>query len=189
MGITAIVAAVGAVASGVGAVTQMSAAKDSAEANKRIAADQQRQEALRMQAMELDAKRKQTEMLRQQQRSRAMALASTTSGNSQEGSGLQGAYGQFSGATNENLLGLNQSLQLGQQNFGISQDITQARYNLADASAMSAYGAGISSLGGALVTNAATIGKIGQGINWNTGATSYDSYGTPRMSYGPMGPR
>lgn len=192
MGIlTAVAAVAGAATSGYGAITQMNAAKDSAEANRNIAAAQQRQEALRHQAMELDAKRKQTEFIRQQQRSRAFSLASATSGNAQEGSGLQGAYGQYSGVANNNLLGLSQSLQFGQQNFGISQDITNNRYALADAGAQSAFGSGLSSLGGTLISSAGTLGKLGQGFGSASSSSSYpyDYVGTPIASYGPMGPR
>jgi hypothetical protein len=186
--ITAVAAIAGAAATGVGAITQMSAAKDSANSNKQIAADQQRQEALRQQAMELDAKRRQVEFVRQQQRSRAASLTTATASGSEYGSGLEGAYGQSSGATNTNMLGVSQSLQLGQQNFGISKDITNARYSLADAGASAAFGAGLSSLGGALITSAGALGKIGQGFG-STASSPYDSYGTPIRGYGPRGPR
>lgn len=84
--------------------------------NKGTIEAQQRIEASKRAAMELDARRNQLEIIRTQQRARALGLVTAQNQGSKEGSGLQGAYGQISGQTGVNLLGV-------QQNLGIGRDI------------------------------------------------------------------
>ena len=127
------------------------------QSQRRMAEDQQRQEALRQQAMELDNRRRQLEVLRQQQRARATALSNATAQGAASGSGLQGGYGQIAGETNTNLLGLNQSLMLGRENFAIDQDITSARSSYATSS-------GLGSLGGTLIQSLGPIQRLSMGF-------------------------
>lgn len=89
---------------------------------------QQRQEALRKQVMELDAARSGREILRTQQRARSLALSTSVgSGAGRSNSALSGAYGQIAGQTGVNALGLSQQLDIGRQNFGINEGLSQSR--------------------------------------------------------------
>src|ERR1041384_4701100 len=91
-----------------------------------IQADQQRRRQ-----MELDAQRKQMEVLRNAQRARALGLQAATSQGASLGSGLQGGYGQISGAANTNLLGIGQNLQIGENLFDINANVDQSKIQLA----------------------------------------------------------
>lgn len=100
-----------------------------------IAQEQRIQESNR-QAMELGARRQSLEIIRQQQRGRALALATNVS---QGGSGavngssaLQGAYGQIGGQTGVNMLGVSQNLQIGRDIFTANQNISQNRIDSAN---------------------------------------------------------
>lgn len=93
---------------------------------------QQNIEAQNKQAMELDARRNQLEIIRNQQRTRALGLATAVGSGSSKGSGLQGAYGQASGQTGVNLLGVQQNLQIGENIFGQNAQISQNNIASAD---------------------------------------------------------
>lgn len=180
-----IVAAIGAIVgvgvAGAGYVKQQSAAKEMAQAQQDQIAQQQKIEAQRKQQMELEAARAQKQVLRNQQRARAMSLATATAQGASYGSALPGAYGGESGQANTNLLSIGQNLQIGQNIFGYNQQISNDRIAYAGAQADYAAGQGLSSLGGALVSNAQTITNIGQvafrglqnGLSFGTGPGSY----------------
>lgn len=77
-------------------------------------------EASKRQAMEVDARRQQLEIIRQQQRGRALALTTAVGqggSGATRGSALQGAYGQIGGQSNVNLMGVQQSLMTGRAVF------------------------------------------------------------------------
>lgn len=93
---------------------------------------QQQIEAQKAQAMEMDARRQQLEVIRNQQRGRAMALATATAQGAKSGSGLQGGYGQVSGQSGVNLLGIQQNLQIGRDIFGLNQTISGNQIALND---------------------------------------------------------
>jgi len=136
-----------------------------AKAQKQALAIQMQQEETRRQAMNLDANRKKREVLRQQQLLRAQALA--TAANQGAGgpgsSGIEGAIGQIQGQSGVNQLGINQQQELGNTMFDQNQQITAAGIRAANAGGMVALGTGLSSLGGAVIRNAGTIGRIGGG--------------------------
>lgn len=81
----------------------------------------------RRQAMELDASRKQKEVIRNQQRARSLALTTATAQGASRGSGLQGGYGQISGQSGVNALGIQQNLQIGRNIFDYNYQISQNR--------------------------------------------------------------
>lgn len=172
-----IIAAIGVGVSAYGTVAQMGAAKDQAAAQQRQVEGEMRAEEIRRRAMELEARRRQIEIVRTQQRARSMALATSTAQNASLGSGLQGGYGQISGQSGWNSLGVSQNLGFGQQLFGINQDISQARIGMAQAGSQAAFGAGLSSLGGSLVTNAGTLSSVGQSLSGWASSGSTGSYG------------
>jgi len=88
--------------------------------NNQIAASEQALEGQRRVAMELDARRRNLEIVRNQQRGRSMALAAATAQGARRGSGLQGGYAQISGQTGVNMLGVNQNLQIGESTSATS---------------------------------------------------------------------
>lgn len=93
---------------------------------------QQEIEAQKRNAMELDARRNQLEIIRNQQRARALGLATATGAGSSKGSGLQGAYGQASGQTTVNLLGVQQNLEIGRNIFDQNENISANNIAMAD---------------------------------------------------------
>ena len=84
-----------------GTTQQQSAAKKQYQLQQDIAAREAQAEAVRQRAAELDAHRRQLEIVRVQNRQRALALANATAGGAQYGSGLQGGYGQIAGQTHD----------------------------------------------------------------------------------------
>lgn len=158
------------------------ASKQRSQYEQQIAADQQRQEALRRQQMELENSRRRVEALRQQQRARSTALAAATNQGADFGTGLQGGYGQISGQTGGNLLGLSQSLALGRANFDINSDISSARYGIASSNSSYNTGQGLSSLGGGIISSLGPISSLSGFVNSSAayptpGAQYYSPYG------------
>lgn len=100
-----------------------------------IAQEQAVQESNR-QAMELGARRQSLEIIRQQQRGRALALTANVaqggSGAVNGSSALQGAYGQIGGQTGVNMLGVSQNLQIGRDIFTANQNISNNRIDSAN---------------------------------------------------------
>ena len=107
------------------------ASNKSFDISRNIITSEQGVEKQKMQAMEIDARRQQMEIIRNQQRGRALTL---TTGVAQGGSGFVsgasargGAYGQISGQTGTNLLGVQQNLEVGRNIFGLNTDISNQR--------------------------------------------------------------
>lgn len=100
--------------------------------NKGTIQAQQTIEANKRAAMEVDARRNQLEIIRTQQRARAMGLATAKHQGASGGSGLQGAYGQFSGQTGVNLLGVQQNLEVGRNIFDQNAQISANNIATAD---------------------------------------------------------
>lgn len=108
------------------------AAGQSRAINQGIVGEQREIEATKRQAMEVDARRQQLEIIRNQQRGRALGLTTATSQGAQRGSGLQGGYGQISGQTGVNLLGVQQNLQAGRAIFDSNAAISDFNSQMAD---------------------------------------------------------
>lgn len=163
------------------------ASKQRSQYEQQIAADQQRQEALRRQQMELENSRRRVEAIRQQQRASALARATAENQGASFGSGLQGGFGQISGQTGTNLLGLSQSLALGRANFDINSDISSARYGIASANSNYATGQGLSSLGGGIISSLGPIGNLAGGFYPGSSSYSAGPSGGGQY-YSPYGP-
>ena len=144
---TSIVTGLALAATAVGTVTQVNAANQAAKAS-------QRAEKLRERQMELESNRQRRQIVRNMIRARSQALATTTAQGASGGSGLSGAYGQIGQQGGENLVGVNQAQQIGAGIFKANRDI-------AGAESLAAFGGGLSSLGGAIFSNAEGIGRIG----------------------------
>jgi uncharacterized protein (DUF2336 family) len=172
---------------GYGAYQGSKAAKKNAQAQQAIAEQERIQNELRMKNMQLEAGRKQREIIRSSQRARAMSLATATAqGAAGDGSSaLGGAYGQTSGATQNSLLGINQALQLGYLTADSNNIISGERVNMADASSMAATAQGWSSFGSSLASSAQGLGRLSGGMNFGANYGSQPAFGiTP--SYGGM---
>lgn len=145
--LTAFIAGGSAISSVVGGIMSANAAKQQAGIQKNIAGLEMQQDQVRRQAMELSSHRQSMEVLRNAQRARALGLNSATNQGAQQGSGLQGGYGQISGQTNVNQLGISQNLSLGENMFDLNNQISKQKMAYADAGGQLATGQGISSFG------------------------------------------
>lgn len=168
---TAILTAASLAATGIGTYMSMSGAQQQAEIAQKL-------EAQRRRAMELDARRRQLEMMRQMQRARALALVTHTAQGAQFGSTLEGAYGQISGQTMFNQQGVLQNLEIGRNMFGLNAEMAAAQ-------GMSSMGSGFTSLGGSLMNAIGPVGRLAQGINFSPlGPTGTGGYTYPASGRG-----
>lgn len=147
--------------SSVGVVTQVAGAVMANQAQEKGIEAQQRAEATREHATELDAQRKRREMIRQGIVARSQALAQGSAQGAQFGSALAGAEAGITGQTNYNVLGVNENLGIGHQLFESNRDVLRAKKEEAQAGTIGAIGGGLSSLGGGLMKNIGGINRIG----------------------------
>jgi hypothetical protein len=113
--------------------------------------------------------RRKRETIRQSVAARSMALATVTAQGATGGSALGGAYGQISGRTGTNQLGINQNAEIGRNMFGLNNQMLGAYRESAAAGTQIAMGAGLSSLGGSLMSNSGAIGRVGTQVGtWLT---------------------
>jgi len=161
--ISTLIAVAGLAVAAGGAAISYSAAKSQSQANQSAIAAQQEAERQRQLQMNLDAARRKREIIRQSIAARSQALAVTTAQGAAGagGSSLAGAYGSIAGRTGANWLGVDQNQQIGNAIFSAHQDQLGAYQRAAAAGSMVALGQGLGSLGGAMVNNAGTFGKVG----------------------------
>lgn len=181
-------AVAGAATSIAGSMKSSSAAGQQAGYSMDIAAQEQKQDQLRAQAMEISASRQQTEILRNNQRARALALSNATNQGASYGStsGLKGGMGQIEGQTNFNLTGLADNLTMGRQMFGLNANISQDRIGIAKAGGQLAQGQGLSSMGSSLMGAAGAAGRLGGGFGGGSpSAMSFTDFGTGQGAW-PM---
>lgn len=134
-----------------GAYQQYEGAEAQYAAQQRVTAAEMRNEEVRRKAMELEAKRRTMETIRNQQRARSIALSNANAQGAIMGSGLQGGYGQISGMTGDVLQGIFGNLALGNQTFANNQAISLGRLDMAAAQTQMSQGQGLSSLGGSII--------------------------------------
>jgi hypothetical protein len=139
-------------------------AQEAAAASAEQARLEQQVEAQRMSAMELDARRRQREIIRTQQKAAALGTAAAVSQGAEGGSGLQGGLAGIMGQTGVNLLGVTQNLEIGRNIFGINAQISQQKIRAAQAGAKMAEGQGLQQLGGALVSSGPNFAKVATSI-------------------------
>lgn len=132
-------------------------------ADREAAAAQAEAEALRKQQLGLDTLRRRREVLRQSVAARSASLATMTAqGAANEGSSAPGgSFGGISGRLGVDIGGINQNYELGGGIFDSHQNQLAAYSRAAEAQGRMAFGQGLTSLGGSLVSNAGTIGKVG----------------------------
>lgn len=156
-----------------GTIQQTQAAKKSQAYNQQVISDEQQQAALQKQQADLQAERYRMQVIRQSNIARGLAVSNASGTNAQYGSGLQGGYGQIAGESNVALGNSFQNQSLTNQLYGINTGINSAR--VGQSQAMSGYysGAGMSSLGGALINIAPTAQRLSAG------------FGTSSSGFGP----
>lgn len=124
------------------------------DAQNKAAEAGKRAERTREAAMNLDARRRQREIIRQAQVARATALANATQQGAQAGSGLQGGYGQIAGEATTASVGVEQNRQLGSEIFAANRD-------QASANSQAAFGGALQSIGGQILQNRGAIQRVG----------------------------
>lgn len=117
----------------------VTAAQQSSAVNKNIYNDQLAIQQQKQQAMELDANRSQLENIRNAQRASSLATTNAAATGALRGSGLQGGYGQISGQSNTNALGVQQNLQIGENVFAQNADISKQSLAMNDIQTTLAY--------------------------------------------------
>lgn len=142
----------------VGAVMGAQAQQGITAANLNINRDQAAINQQNLTQMKLNARRAQMEVVRNQQRARALALNTATAQGASQGSGLSGAYGQIAGMSGTNMLGINQNLAIGKQIATYNQDISNQQMAItkyggqaATAQGIGALSSGMTSLGSGMV--------------------------------------
>lgn len=130
-----------------GAYESYQGAQGQYHTEENIAALQQQKNSLDANQMELNARRGQMEVIRNEQRARSLALSSSANQGAQFGSGLQGGYGQIAGQSGNNMLGINQNLRIGRQEEAVNQSLTDQQLAMGKYGGQSALGSGLSSAG------------------------------------------
>lgn len=136
-----ILQAVGLGVSVVGQINQTSAAKKA--------------EAARQKQMNLEESRRRRDIIRNTIATQAAARNTAANQGALYGSAYPGGQGQIAGRGGDQLVASRQNQDLGNDVFAANKDY----YN---ASVLTDFGAGLSSLGGMLVSNAGTIKRVGQ---------------------------
>lgn len=118
----------------------------------------------RQTAMELSARRQSMEIFRNNQRARAMAVNNATNQGASYGnsSGLPGGEAQVQNQSTFNLQGVNQNLQIGENIFGLDDQISKQKLALSQVQSQQATDQSIGQLGGGILKSAGTLGNIGQ---------------------------
>jgi hypothetical protein len=159
-----------------GAFSAAGHAKEAAAISKNIAGDEQRINDQKQQQMMLESSRLQLQQFRNIQRLRSQATAAAVNQGAQFGSGLQGGIAQVSDQGTTNLLGINQNREIGSNIYNINSDISAQKMKMADVQSQMATDQAWSSLGGAMVKNAGTIGDLGQNA-YGLGKSAYSLFG------------
>lgn len=147
-----------------GGIMGAGGAKKKAEAQQHQIQLEQQAEEQRRQYMELDAHRKEMEIVRNQQRARSLALTNSTGQGASQGSGLQGGYGQIAGQSGVNFQGIQQNLEIGRNIFDINRLISQEKVNQAQGGTDMAFGQGLGALGGAFLAHRKEVGQFTKDI-------------------------
>ena len=121
---------------------------------QKAAKAQERAEAIRLNAMKLDAARERRQQVREMMLQRATAVSNASSQGASQGSAIQGGLAQITNQGIGNVHAVNQNEILGERMFRANADIAKGN-------SMASLGGGIQSLGGMLVNNRGVFGSIG----------------------------
>lgn len=123
-------------------------------------------------AMEIDARRRQMDIIRTNQQKQALGMAAATNQGAQFGSGVAGGQAGIAGQSETNLVGVNQSLDIGRSIFGIDSQINEQRKQLASVETSSATASGVSALGSDLFKAAGPLQNLFGGSRSDSAAWS-----------------
>jgi len=126
---------------------------------------EEKQDAVRRQAMELSSRRMSLENARKVQQAQSATTAGATAAGAQFGSGLSGATAGESGQGNVNELATMQNLLQGRQMFDLNAQINEQKIKYFQGGGQMNEGAGLSSLGQMLSQNQGTINSFGKQAN------------------------
>lgn len=164
--------AIGAVGLGMslfGGLSSSSNAKEQAQVSADEATQEQNINDQKQQAMEIDARRKQLETIRTNQKAQAMATEAATNQNAQFGSGLQGGLAEVQNQSLFNLSGINSSLDIGRNINQYNKNISSDKMKMASLGGEAATDQAITSIGGSLMKIGPTIGALTKGMSLPTG--------------------
>lgn len=151
-----------------GTMQQKEAANKQNEYNQQVLTQEKQAAALQKQQADLESQRRTMEIVRNNNRARAIALSNSVTGGAQYGSGLQGGYGQISGEANTQLLGVSQNQELANSLYGVNSGISNTRFAQYGASSQFYSGSALTSLGGEMIQSMGAFGRlagIGSGGN------------------------
>lgn len=154
--------------------------EDAAKASQ-ISKDEAKQEQAindqKQKAMEVDARRKQLEIIRTSQQAQALATSRATNQNAQFGSGLQGGLAEVEGQSAFNLQGVNNSLEIGRNINTLNRNISNDKMQMADVQSSQATDAAFMSLGGTIMKAGPFVGQLSQGLGFSSSFGNFS--GTP----------
>jgi hypothetical protein len=176
----AAISAVGLGMSIFGGLDQSSITKQQSQVSGDIATQEQGINDQKQQAMELAGRRQQLEIIRNNQRARALAENSATNQGAQFGSGLQGGLSQIADQSSFNLVGVNSALETGRNIAGYNSAISKDKIRLAQLGGQAATAGGFASLGGSLLKSGPMIGSLAGGFGSKSSGGNYS--GTPGAS-------
>lgn len=166
MAVSAAVVGIGSALAGT--ATSIIGASEQNAAQQEMIGVQQKENAQRKNLFEIEQRRKRVEDLRQAQVAQATARTHATAQGAQFGSGLLGGLEQVQGASNYNILGINQNTQIGENLFSLDQQMTQAKINSASAATITNIGGALTSFGGTAISSLDKIGNLTSGFGKTT---------------------
>lgn len=131
--------------------------------------------AQKQQQATLTYQRQQMQTIRNTQLARSMALTSATSQGAQFGSGLSGGLAQVSGQAQTDQLNLNQNYQIGQNVFGLDNQIDQLKMQMASVGGQMASDQGLMGIGQGITQASGAISRITAGFGLGANTTSPSS--------------
>lgn len=170
------IAAVGVGLQAYGSFSAAGKAKQAAQVNKQIAADEMQINEQKRSQMELEARRMTMQTFRNSQRLRAQATAAAVNQGASKGSGLIGGINQIQDQATEGALGIGQNLEIGRNIFSLNSDISSKKMQLSDIQGSMATDQAIASLGGSMVKMGPTIGGLVKDYTAGFGSSSNYSY-------------
>lgn len=156
--------------------------KQQAQQSMAIAADEQKVNEQKQLQQQLESRRMQMQTLRNAQRQRAAGTAAAVNQGASGGSGLQGALGQNTAESMFNLQGISNSNEISGNIFGINNDISSHKMELARLGGDQAQAQGLASLGGSLMKIGPTVGAFGKDFSAGFGNIGNSFFGGGSVS-------
>lgn len=143
-----------------GGISSANNAKQQTQLSQQMVGTEMQENNVRQQAMQVQGQRQQLEVMRNAQRQRAMAVQAGVTQGAQYGSGLAGGTASVTDQATFGLQGINKNLEAGTQMFGLSNQLSEQRIQMAALGGQAATDQGISTLGGAIMKSAPMLGPL-----------------------------